>query len=194
MYKKRWQFLWLDWYISKIKICGYTLYHADIKWVTHQMHIFKRMVSSIVGSSATIKSNATASSYRTLGHRTTDISSSHQHQYHHYHHQKVSKWIWEVADLYSKIQTNQIKSIPQIFIWIFPELIFCVMLFQHTPLYFVIMRLNLKLVLVILCLAVCLFTLSIWSHCGDLTIARGFLPKWNRRYSGISMQYLCFVY
>lgn len=43
------------------------------------------------------------------------------------------------------------------------------------------MRLNLKVVLGILCLAVFLFTLSIWSHCGDLTLARNFLPKWNRR-------------
>lgn len=50
------------------------------------------MMSSIVGSSATIKSTATTSSYRTIGHRSTDIPSSHQHQYHHYHHhQKVSK-------------------------------------------------------------------------------------------------------
>lgn len=46
------------------------------------------------------------------------------------------------------------------------------------------MRLNLKVVLVLLCLAVFLFTLSIWTHCGDLTLARGFLPKWDRRYDG----------
>lgn len=46
------------------------------------------------------------------------------------------------------------------------------------------MRLNLKVVLVVLCLAVFLFTLSIWSHCGDLTLARGFLPKWDRQYQG----------
>lgn len=47
------------------------------------------------------------------------------------------------------------------------------------------MRLNLKVVLALLCLAVFLFTLSIWSHCGDLTIARGFLPKWDRGYNGM---------
>lgn len=53
------------------------------------MHSLKRMLSSIVGSSATIKSTAAASSTRLTGHRSTDIPSS-QYQYHHYHHQKVS--------------------------------------------------------------------------------------------------------
>lgn len=63
---------------------------------------------------------------------------------------------------------------------------------QHTPLYFVIMRLNLKVVLVVLCLAVFLFTLSIWSHCGDLTLARGFLPKWDRRFNGNNQIFFLF--
>lgn len=52
---------------------------------------------------------------------------------------------------------------------------------QQTPLYFIIMRLNLKLVLILLCLAVFLITLTFWSHCGDLSIARGFIPKWEHR-------------
>ncbi|XP_031641142.1 D-glucuronyl C5-epimerase B [Contarinia nasturtii] len=101
------------------------------------MHSLKRILSSIVGSTATIKSSGTSSSSSS---RLTDIPNS-QYQYHHYHHQK------------------------------------------HTPLYFIIMRLNLKVVLVLLCLAVFLFTLTIWTHCGDLALARGFLPKWDRRFN-----------
>lgn len=50
------------------------------------------------------------------------------------------------------------------------------------------MRLNLKLVLVLLCLAVFLVTVTFWSHCDDMTIARGFLPKWSRRFEGIIIE------
>lgn len=52
---------------------------------------------------------------------------------------------------------------------------------QQTPLYFMIMRLNLKLALILLCLAVFLITLTFWTHCGDLSIGRGFIPKWEHR-------------
>lgn len=54
----------------------------------------------------------------------------------------------------------------------------------HTPLYFIIMRLNLKVVLLFLCVAVFLITLSFWSHCGDLAIAREFLPRWRQHING----------
>lgn len=59
--------------------------------------------------------------------------------------------------------------------------LFLMYMVQQIPLYFIIMRLNLKLVLILLCLAVFLITLTFWSHCGDLSIARGFIPKWEHR-------------
>lgn len=51
------------------------------------MHSLKRILSSIVGSTATIKSSGTSISSSSS--RLTDIPNS-QYQYHHYHHQKVS--------------------------------------------------------------------------------------------------------
>lgn len=126
------------------------------------MHSLKRILSSIVGSTATIKSSGTSS-------RLTDIPNS-QYQYHHFHHQKVCNLPCRRKNfsIFSMIKSHLSLSFS----------------FQHTPLYFIIMRLNLKVVLVLLCLAVFLFTLSIWTHCGDLTLARGFLPKWDRRFNG----------
>lgn len=50
------------------------------------MHSLKRILSTIVGSTATIKSSGTSSSSS----RLTDIPNSQQYQYHHYHHQKVN--------------------------------------------------------------------------------------------------------
>lgn len=41
------------------------------------------------------------------------------------------------------------------------------------------MRLNLKVVLGLLCLIVFIATISFWSQCGELS--RSFLPKWDRR-------------
>lgn len=52
---------------------------------------------------------------------------------------------------------------------------------KPTPLFFVIMRLNLKVVLMCLCFAVFFVTLSFWSKCGDFALPRNFLPKWNHR-------------
>ena len=43
------------------------------------------------------------------------------------------------------------------------------------------MRLNLKVVLLCLCTAVFFITISFWSHCGDLSLPKSFLPKWDRR-------------
>lgn len=57
---------------------------------------------------------------------------------------------------------------------------------QQTPLFFIIMRLNLKVVLACLCLAVFFVTISFWSRCSDLSLPKSFLPKWDQRiYDGI---------
>lgn len=52
---------------------------------------------------------------------------------------------------------------------------------QQTPLFFIIMRLNLKVVLACLCLAVFFVTISFWSRCSDLSLPKSFLPKWDQR-------------
>lgn len=46
------------------------------------------------------------------------------------------------------------------------------------------MRLNLKVVLVFLCVAVFFITITFWSQCGDISLAPGFLHKWDRRIYG----------
>ncbi|KAG4073608.1 hypothetical protein HA402_000832 [Bradysia odoriphaga] len=43
------------------------------------------------------------------------------------------------------------------------------------------MRINLKVVLVCLCLAVFFITITFWSRCGDLSLPKSFLPKWDSR-------------
>lgn len=43
------------------------------------------------------------------------------------------------------------------------------------------MRINLKLVLVCLSLAVFFITITFWSRCGDLSLPKSFLPKWDSR-------------
>lgn len=46
------------------------------------------------------------------------------------------------------------------------------------------MRLNLKVVLVFLCVVVFFVTITFWSQCGELSLAPGFLHKWDRRIYG----------
>lgn len=53
------------------------------------------------------------------------------------------------------------------------------------PLFFIIMRLNLKAVLLCLCTAVFLITLSVYMRCSDFSLPRGLVPRWERQiYSG----------
>lgn len=55
------------------------------------------------------------------------------------------------------------------------------------------------MVLTCLCLAVFFVTVSFWSQCGELSLTRNFLPKWNKqfysskKYNFENWTYLCFL-
>ncbi|XP_053688779.1 D-glucuronyl C5-epimerase B [Sabethes cyaneus] len=54
---------------------------------------------------------------------------------------------------------------------------------HKTRFFLVMMRLNLKFLLICLCFAVFLITFTLWTNCGgDLPFARGLVPKWSHRY------------
>ncbi|XP_037907785.1 D-glucuronyl C5-epimerase B isoform X3 [Hermetia illucens] len=65
------------------------------------------------------------------------------------------------------------------------------------PLFFIIMRLNLKIVLLCLCMAVCLLIVSVYMRCSDFSLPRDLVPRWERHlYNGRQDHYNeidCFI-